>query len=105
MAIPKKGSRLIVVEGMPYRWRVRRKPTCSLADAWVGMAVAIERADTKGAALLVRMPQAHPGNWMSAESEPVLPSDVERFIRYALSSGRRSSEQGEAFHAAAADAA
>ena len=104
MAIPKKGSRLIVVDGMLYRWRVRRKPTYSQANAWVGIAVAIERANTKGAALLVQMPQAHPGNWMGAESEPVLPSDMERFIRYALSSGWRSSEQGEAFHVAAADA-
>lgn len=105
MAIPKKGSRLIVVDGMAYRWRVRHKPTYSQANGWGGMAVAIERADAKGAALLVQMPQMHPGNWMGAESKPVLPSDVERFIRYALSSGWRSSEQGEAFRVAAADVA
>ena len=27
MAIPKKGSRLITVDGTGFRWRVRRKPT------------------------------------------------------------------------------
>lgn len=33
MAIPKKGSRLITVDGIVYRWWVRRKPTSARGTA------------------------------------------------------------------------
>lgn len=33
VAIPKKGSRLISVDGTAYRWRIRHKPTYSQGNS------------------------------------------------------------------------
>lgn len=104
MAIPKKGSRQIVVDGVPYLWRVRGKPTYSQANAWGGLNVAVERAGAGGSILVVRTPRPHPGNWAGAEAAPVSPSEVEKFILYALSAGWRPSESGGAFRVEAEDA-
>lgn len=38
MAIPKKGSRLIVVDDTTYRWLIRRKATYMQADIWNWLA-------------------------------------------------------------------
>ncbi|MEU7742861.1 hypothetical protein [Nonomuraea sp. NPDC049158] len=53
MAIPKKGSRLITVDGTIFRWRVRRKPTYCQGNSRGPMTFAVEVADVSGRALLV----------------------------------------------------
>jgi hypothetical protein len=38
MSIPKKGSRIVTVEGICYRWRIRHKPTyceSALNETWI----------------------------------------------------------------------
>lgn len=60
MAIPKKGSRLIVADGVQYRWRVRGRYTYQqlLGSYWY---LAVEHADTKsGQVMVIRLPQGHP---------------------------------------------
>ncbi|TMR88031.1 hypothetical protein EJK15_68485 [Nonomuraea basaltis] len=47
MAIPKKGSRHITVDGAVLRWRVRRKPTYCQGNGWGPMTFAVELADRK----------------------------------------------------------
>ncbi|GAA3312829.1 hypothetical protein GCM10020219_023560 [Nonomuraea dietziae] len=63
MAIPKKGSRLITVDGARFRWRVRRKPTYCQGNSWGPMMFAMELADTLGRVLLVSLPCSRPDAW------------------------------------------
>ena len=97
MAIPKKGSRLIVVDGDRYRWRIRRKITYSQGNGWGKLTFAVEHFDKSGATLVVEMPQAHPSNWMGEPIVPVLPYDVEYSIRQAIAKGWKPSEPGSSF--------
>ena len=84
MAIPKLGSRLIVVDGDRYRWCIRRKITYCQSNGWGKLTVAIEHFKKSGATLIVKMPQVHPKNWIGEPIVPVLPCDVERSIRQAI---------------------
>ena len=97
MAILKKGSRQIVVEGTTYRWRGRHKPTYSQANAWTNFVLAVELAEVGGSTLLVDLSQAHPSNWMGEPVVPALPSDVELYVRKALTAGWHPSEEGQPF--------
>lgn len=60
MALTRKGARLITVDGVVYRWRVRPPPTYAQALGELPLAFAAEQADCKGSVLLVTMPQDHP---------------------------------------------
>lgn len=60
MAIPKKGSRLITVDGVVYRWRIRHKPTYCQDDGWGPMTFAVQLADSPAAVLLVSLPFHRP---------------------------------------------
>ncbi|MGI2908829.1 hypothetical protein [Tolypothrix sp. VBCCA 56010] len=95
MAIPKKGSRLIVVDGDRYRWRIRRKITYSQCNGWGKLTFAVEHFDKSGATLIVKMPQGHPKNWTWEPIVPVLPCDVEYSIRQAIAKGWKPSEPGK----------
>ncbi len=56
MAIPKKGSRLITIDDMTFRWRVRRKPTCRQGNSWGPMTFVVELPGVSGRVLLVSLP-------------------------------------------------
>ncbi|GAB2938560.1 hypothetical protein GCM10027075_43760 [Streptomyces heilongjiangensis] len=58
MALVRKGSRRIVVDGTPYRWRLRGRPTYFQGLAWSPCTFAVEHADTPGA-LVVTIDQPH----------------------------------------------
>lgn len=104
MALTKKGSRLVTVDGVVYRWRVRGRPTYAQALGERPLAFAVEQADCKGSVLLVSMPQDHPSNWTGGPSIPVLPSEVAAVIRKALGEGWRPSQPAAAFRTTAPDA-
>ncbi|RAO11831.1 hypothetical protein [Micromonospora noduli] len=103
MALTKKGSRLITVDGIVYRWRVRGKPTYAQALCERPLTLAIEQADCTGSVLLVSMPQDHPSNWIGGPPVPVLPSTVAAVVRKALAEGWRPSQPAAAFHMATPD--
>lgn len=103
MALTKKGSRLITVDGIVDRWRVRGKPTYDQALCERPLTFAIEQADCKGSVLLVAMPQDHPSNWIGGPPAPVLPSTVAVVVRKALAEGWRPSQSAAAFHMVAPD--
>ncbi|MEU3189786.1 hypothetical protein ABZ686_03910 [Streptomyces sp. NPDC006992] len=44
MTLNKKGSRLITVDGIEYRWRIRRKPSYMQGLCWTPMTYAVEAA-------------------------------------------------------------
>lgn len=81
MALVRKGSRRIVVDGTAYRWRLRRRPTYSQGLAWSPCTFAVEHADAPGTTLVVTTNQPHPSNWVGREAKPVLPADVAEAIR------------------------
>ena len=83
MAIPKKGSRLIVVDGDRYRWRIRQKPSRSQSDYGCNMTFAVEHFDKSGATKVVEMLRAHP-MCSGKQTVPVVLSDVEYSIRQAI---------------------
>ncbi|MFF1300993.1 MULTISPECIES: hypothetical protein [unclassified Streptomyces] len=98
MALGRKGSRRIVVDGTAYRWRLRRRPTYFQALAWTPCTFAVEDADVPGTTLVVTTDQPHPSNWFGREAKPVLPSDVAQTIQRALSEGWTPSAPGSPFH-------
>jgi hypothetical protein len=97
MALVKKGSRLITVDGVVYRWRLRRRPTYPQGIGQRRLAFAVEQVDRKGSVLLVTVPQDHPSNWMGGPAVPVLPSTVAAIVRKALTQGWQASQPGPAF--------
>ncbi|WP_328427585.1 hypothetical protein [Streptomyces sp. NBC_00443] len=98
MALVRKGSRQIVVDGRVYRWRLRGRPTYFQGLAWSPCTFAVEDVDTPGMTLVVTTDQPHPSNWIGREAEAVLPSDVSAAVRLALSEGWTPTLPGSAFH-------
>lgn len=109
MAIPKKGSRKIVVNQDDYRWLIRRKATDCQSDFGFGeINVAIEHADGCGATLLVKTGYPHPqdmaaGGVINAVT-PVVPSDVAIWIKEAIKAGWCPQEPGPTFYFSPNDA-
>lgn len=97
MALVRKGSRRIVVDGTAYRWRLRRRPTYFQALAWTPCTYAVDHADASGTTLVVTTNQPHPSNWFGREAKPVLPSDVAHAIQLALREGWTPTEPGSPF--------
>ncbi|WP_372344086.1 hypothetical protein [Streptomyces sp. KL116D] len=97
MAIGRKGSRRIVVDGTTYRWRLRRRPTYSQGLCWSPCTYTVEHADASGATLVVTTNQPHPSNWVGAPSVAVLPSDVSVAITSALAQGWNATSPGSPF--------
>ncbi|MGQ4414166.1 hypothetical protein ACN6LA_002144 [Streptomyces sp. SAS_269] len=87
MALVRKGSRQIAVDGTAYRWRLRGGPTFIQGLVWSPCTFAVEHAGTPETTPVVTTDQPHPSNWIGRESEPVLPSGVAAAIRLALREG------------------
>ncbi|MFC4066313.1 hypothetical protein [Actinoplanes subglobosus] len=88
MTVVKKRSRLITVDGVVYRWRVRRRP------AHQGpLSFAIERAGRRGTVLIATLP----AGWHATGSAPAVPSIVAATIREAHARGWRPDTPGPAF--------
>src|SRR5262245_57350149 len=99
MAVRKKGSRRIVVDGVTYLWRFPPRPTSSQDDYWPGCHVTVQREGCKGSVLVIYFPQFLP-NLAKACGDPVvpvLPSQVARAIRAAVRAGWRAEVQGPQF--------
>ena len=98
MAVRKKGSRSILVDGIRYLWRFPHRPTQTQDDCWPGCHVTIQQPDTqRGCVLVLHFPQFRPDCAPGLPVIPVLPSDVARGIRAAIASGWRGDKQGPQF--------
>ncbi|MFD8606316.1 hypothetical protein ACFV1S_30195 [Streptomyces globisporus] len=85
MALNRKGSRRVTVDGIEYRWRIRRKPSYMQGLCWTPLTYAVEAAsgNQPGTTLIVNSGQAHPSNWVGVETEPIRPAHVAASIREA----------------------
>ncbi|WP_211369823.1 hypothetical protein [Nonomuraea turkmeniaca] len=96
MAMPKKGSRLITVDGTVFRWRVSHRPANRQRDGWVPLTFAVERAEEPAGVLVVSLPCARPDNWSGQRTITVRPVLVAGCVRRAIEQGWNSGERGSA---------
>jgi len=94
--MPSRGARRILVDGVPFRWAVRRRPTYHQGNGWAPLTFVVEAADQPGAPLVVTTSAAHPGNWMGLPAGTVRPAMVGSAIRRALDAGWRPGRPGPA---------
>lgn len=99
MAVRRKGSRRITVDGAVYVWRFPRRPTRNQEDGWPGVFVTANRVDCSRASLLLAFPQRFhlSGPVGQLPPRPVLPSDVAAGIRAAISVGWVADQPGKQF--------
>ncbi|MBB5939036.1 hypothetical protein [Streptomyces zagrosensis] len=99
MALNKKGSRRITVDGTEYHWRIRRKPSYMQGLCWAPLTFAVEIADgdQPGTTLAVTSGQPHPSNWIDIKAEPIRPADVAASIREARVQGWNPTSPGAPF--------
>ncbi|WP_455362085.1 hypothetical protein [Streptomyces sp. SYSU K21746] len=99
MTLNKKGSRGITVDGVAYRWRIRRKPSYMQGLCWTPLVYAVELggADRPGTTLVVTTGRPHPSNWLGVEAEPVRPAHVAATIKEARAQGWEPAEAGSPF--------
>ncbi|KJS57014.1 hypothetical protein VM98_03725 [Streptomyces rubellomurinus subsp. indigoferus] len=96
MALVKKGSRRIVVDGVAYRWRTSRKHWCCDYDGGT-LAYAVEHADRPGTTLVVETGRPFVQEPRLLPAELVLPGEVAAGIRAARSRGWRPDAPGSPF--------
>ncbi|MFI6334298.1 hypothetical protein [Streptomyces sp. NPDC050535] len=97
MALVRKGSRRIAVDGISYRWRVRGRATYGRGLAWCPLAYAVEQDETSGTTLVVTTNQPHPSNWFGIPARAVLPAEVAATIRTARAKGWTPEKPGIPF--------
>lgn len=98
MAIPKKGSRKIVVKDIEYRWLIRRKATYAQTAYGIGkLSVAIELAEAPGTTLLIYTDRNHPKDFHTQKVIPIIPSDIANWILQALELGWKPFRKGKQF--------
>jgi hypothetical protein len=97
MAINKTGARRICVDGIAYLWKIRRQPTYAQEEGGTPLTIAVQSADREGCVLVIRLPEKHPGSWMSATPFAVRPSLVARSIREATTTGWQPRVPGAPF--------
>jgi hypothetical protein len=97
MTLVKKSSRIISVDGMAYRWRVRHRHTYCSGMGWTPLTLAAELAENPGRVLVAAMPAARPGNWLGEPSLVLRPADVAAIIQMALARGWPPADRGSAF--------
>lgn len=95
--MPKKGSRLITVDGTVYRWRIRHRPTYYQGNGWTPLRFAVERAEEPQGVLVVSLPFARPDNWLGERTIAVRPVLVAGCIRRALEQGWNPRQRGSGF--------
>ena len=97
MALPRRGSRNVRVDGRDYRWLIRKKTTYVQGAQQAEMRLAVQSADTPlGQVLLVRLGVSRPDNWISPHQTPITPARVREIIRAGLLDGWRPQVQGSA---------
>ena len=104
MALAKKGSRSLTVDGVAYRWSVRRKPTYCQEMGWSHLSFAVEAASA-GLCILHVITQATRADSVAnlsgtadmTANMAITPALVAHCIRRALEHGWQPLQRGSAF--------
>jgi hypothetical protein len=98
MAIPKKGSRTITVEGVRYRWRIRSQPTYDEGAFASNFSIAVERAEQPSrCVLLLAADFPRPDNWLGHPAKTITPRMIAASIKDALAQGWQPEQTGSVF--------
>jgi hypothetical protein len=98
VALNTKGSRPLVVDGVAYRWNVRRKPSYGQLLGESNLVFAVQRSDVSGQVLVVDTGQVRSDAALGAdENAAVTPSRVVSAIRSALVAGWTPDKPGSPF--------
>ena len=100
MAMPKKGSRSIVVDAVAYRWGIRGRETRAHTQGETNLIIAVEPiTEGKGVYCPLIVDTSTPRPVLEAGDVPVFvtPAVVEAYIRLALKSGWKPTETGKPF--------
>lgn len=76
MALTRKRSRCITVDGIAYRWMLRGRPTYDQALGRSPLTYAVEHAESPGATLVVITNSHHPSNWFNSTEAPGAPGSA-----------------------------
>ncbi|CAL2085922.1 hypothetical protein [Tenacibaculum sp. 190524A05c] len=96
MAIPKKGSRKIIVNNEKYKWLIRKKGTYSQTVFGNGkLHIAIELEENPGASLFIISDRSHPNDIETKSINPIKPSDISNWILQAYDLGWNPSDMGK----------
>jgi hypothetical protein len=97
MAIVKKGSRRIVVDGVQYRWSIHDKPRHDppIGDSY--LPCSVERAVEQPGAILIITFRIDYDYKRGKNLTPILPSQVANAIRGALEAGWQPLAPGKQF--------
>src|SRR5262245_780532 len=96
MAISKKYSRRIVVDGAAYRWRIAPRPTPGEFDYAGQMIASVQHAESPGQVLFVAC-GLRDGNILGVPGARVTPQGIADAIRAALAAGWRPTDAGSPF--------
>ncbi|MFF0412360.1 hypothetical protein ACFYUY_18240 [Kitasatospora sp. NPDC004745] len=96
MALVKKGSRRIVVDGVEYRWRVSRRHWCCDYEGST-LGYVVEDVARPGTTLVVETGRPSASVPDTARGEVVLPGEVAAGIRAARSNGWTPGSSGSPF--------
>ena len=101
MALAQKGSRKLVVDGIAYRWAVRRQPTYCQEMGWSNLSFAVEAANDGYCVLHVQTDATRPDSVAvlggNTEVMAVTPAMVADSIQLALQQGWQPHKPGSAF--------
>lgn len=98
MAIPKKGSRTITVNGVNHRWLIRKKATYNQVDYGNGyLHVAIDVEENPSTTLVIYTNIEHPNDWATKTIVPITPRMVSNWISMAIELGWKPNEKGPQF--------
>jgi hypothetical protein len=95
MAIPKKGSRKISIDGITYRWSIRANPTYSEANEWSNLKATVELYDSPASVLSIDFMVPRNDSWISNGKVKVTPADICICINQSISLGWDSSAKGD----------
>ena len=96
MAFPSRGSVPIHVDGVDYRWRIRKRPTYSQGISEHGLVVTVQTESDPLCVLRITINAARPDNWICKNHNAITPSNVAAFIRSALANGWQPNSPGSA---------
>jgi len=87
MALAKKGTRKIEVDGICYRWVIRRKPTYSEALEWSNLKAAVELYDKPASILSIDFLCPRNDSWLERHNNKVTPKHIVFAVLEAIASG------------------
>ena len=94
MAIAKKGSRKIEIDGVAYRWVIRGKPTYSQAINESNLSAVVELFENPASKLVIDFLKPRSDSWLTPSKTEIGPSHIESSIRKAITLGWQPTKKG-----------